>query len=161
MQTKLEANRGDRRRSRVESGALLGGLIFVDCGNLMSPTYAIKRGNRYRYYVSRALVRGRKQDAGSHGRVAADDLERLVVEALAQHLPRREHLTMDLAARTWSIETRLLVRDNVERVMVRETKVRIFLKGSDAMAATGDSDEHGDKPRIHNRQASCCATSRP
>ena len=146
---KLEANRGDRRRSRAETGALLGGLIFDDRGNLMSPTYAIKRGNRYRYYVSRALVRGRKQEAGSHGRVAADDLERLVVEVLAQQFPRREHLTTDLTARTWSIETRSLLRDTVERIVAREAEVQIFLKGSDAMAATGDLEEHGDKPRIH------------
>jgi len=149
VQTKLEANRGDRRRLRVETGALLGGLLFDDRGNLMSPTYAIKRGNRYRYYVSRALVRGRKQDAGSHGRVAADDLERLVVEVLAQQFPGHEHLTRDLTARTWSIETRSLLRDTVARIVVREAKVQIFLKVSDAMAATRDLEEHGDKPRIH------------
>lgn len=148
VQTKLEANRGDRRRSRVETGALLGGLLFDDRGNLMSPTYAIKRGNRYRYYISRALVRGRKQEAGSHGRVAADDLERLLVEFLAQQFPRREHLTT--AARTWSIETRLLLREIVERVVVREGRVQIFLKDSDATAATEDPDGQGNKLRIHN-----------
>jgi hypothetical protein len=38
VQAKLETNRGVRRRSRIESGALLGGLLFDDLGNLMSPT---------------------------------------------------------------------------------------------------------------------------
>ena len=61
VQAKLEANRGVRRRSRIETGALLGGLFFDDRGNLMSPTYSIRRGNRYRYYISRALVRGVKE----------------------------------------------------------------------------------------------------
>src|ERR1700704_4279790 len=52
VQDKLEANRGTRRRSRLETGSLLGGLIFDDRGNLMSPTYSIRRGKRYRYYVN-------------------------------------------------------------------------------------------------------------
>jgi hypothetical protein len=37
VQVKLQNNRGIRRRSRVETGALLGGLICDDRGNLMSP----------------------------------------------------------------------------------------------------------------------------
>jgi hypothetical protein len=44
----------------------LGGLIYDDRGNLMSPAYSVRRGNRYRYYVGRALVRRRKEDSGSH-----------------------------------------------------------------------------------------------
>src|ERR1700704_3641041 len=52
VQDKLEANRGTRRRSRLETGSLLGGLIFDDRGNLMSPNYSIRRGKRYRYYVN-------------------------------------------------------------------------------------------------------------
>ena len=59
VQAQLKANRRTRRRSRLKTGPLLGGLIFDDRGNLMSPTYSIRRGNRYRYYVSRAAVRGR------------------------------------------------------------------------------------------------------
>jgi hypothetical protein len=37
VQVKLQNNRGIRRRSPVETGALLGGLICDDRGNLMSP----------------------------------------------------------------------------------------------------------------------------
>ena len=86
VQARLAANRGARRRSRLETGSLLGGLIFDDRGNLMSPTYSVRRGKRYRYYVSRALVRGFKKEAGSHGRIAANDVERLVVETFSRQL---------------------------------------------------------------------------
>src|SRR5207302_3615202 len=110
VQTKLEANRGERRRSRVETGALLGGLFFDDRGNLMSPTYSIRRGNRYRYYISRALVLGRTKDAGSRGRIGADAVERLVVEVLSRQLSRPE-LMNEVALGVWSTETRTLVRD--------------------------------------------------
>ncbi len=64
VQAKLSDSRTTRRKSRVETGALLGGLIFDDRGNLMSPTYSVRRGNRYRYYISGALLRDRRGEPG-------------------------------------------------------------------------------------------------
>jgi hypothetical protein len=89
VEARLLANRGAQRRSRLETGSLITGLIFDHRGNLMSPSYSVRRGKRYRYYVSRGLVRdARKEDAGSHCRVGAEDVERQVVEVLAQQLSR-------------------------------------------------------------------------
>ncbi len=48
------------------------GKLFDDRGNPMTPTYAIKKGVRYRYYVSSVLNQGRKDEAGSLPRVAAE-----------------------------------------------------------------------------------------
>jgi site-specific DNA recombinase len=48
----------------------------------MTPTYAIKKGVRYRYYVSCVLNQGRKEEAGSFPRVAAEAVERIVLEAI-------------------------------------------------------------------------------
>ena len=127
VQAKLEENRGTRRRSRIESGALLGSVIFDDRGNLMSPTYSIRRGNRYRYYVSRALMRGRKGDTGSQGRVGADDIEGLVVETLGRALSRPKLLS-EVASGNWSIDTRMLVQETVERVIVGKDKVQVIRK---------------------------------
>ena len=62
VQDRLAANRTIRRKSRIETGALLGGLIYDDRGNIMSPTYSIRRGNRYRYYISSALLQRRVCD---------------------------------------------------------------------------------------------------
>jgi transposase len=110
VQAKLDTNHGARRKSRIESSAVLGGLIYDDRGNLMSPAYSVRRGNRYRYYVGRALVRRRKEDSGSHGRVRADDIERQVVELLGREFSR-PGLSEDVSAGTWSIETRSLVQE--------------------------------------------------
>src|SRR5437763_4822045 len=52
VHTRLAGNRATRRKSRVATGAHLGGLINDERGNIMSPTYSIRRGNRYRYYIS-------------------------------------------------------------------------------------------------------------
>ena len=147
VQAKLEANRGVRRRSRIETGALLGGLFFDDRGNLMSPTYSIRRGNRYRYYISRALVRGAKEAAGSHGRIGANDVERLVVETLSQQLSRPE-LMNDVATGIWSAETRTLVRDAVERVVLGRSEIQIIRKVAATSTSSGEEGE-ADAPKVH------------
>src|SRR5262249_19555711 len=88
VHARLAENRKTRRKSRGETGALLGGLIYDDRGNIMSPTYSVRRGNRYRYYISSALLHDRRADAGSLARVNADDVEQLVVAVLGQELSR-------------------------------------------------------------------------
>ena len=127
----------------METGALLTGLIFDHRGNLMSPTYSIRRGKRYRYYISRGLVRGaRKEDAGSHCRVGAEDLERLVVEVLAQQLSRPELLS-EAASGTWSAATRTLVREHIERVVVGRGEIQIIRKVTETSSASGEAGDEG------------------
>jgi site-specific DNA recombinase len=53
----------------------------------MSPSHATKRGRRYRYYVSKAILQGRKEDVGSVARVPAMELERRVVDAVRGAAP--------------------------------------------------------------------------
>src|SRR5438552_7517915 len=82
VQAKLSANASEQRKGRAESGALLMGLIFDDRGNRMSPSHTTRKGGRYRYYVSQAVLQGRKKEAGSVARIGADELERVVVTAI-------------------------------------------------------------------------------
>jgi hypothetical protein len=77
-------------RNRVEraTGAsakhpsLLGGVTFDATGERLTPTYAIKKGTRYRYYVSSSLVRGAKGNRAGGWRIPAGDLEKLVINRL-------------------------------------------------------------------------------
>ena len=82
VQTKLTENCQERRRRRQSSNALLIGKLFDDRGNPITLTYAIKKGVRYRYYVSCVLNQGRKEEAGSFPRVAAEAVERIVLDAV-------------------------------------------------------------------------------
>ena len=82
VQTKLIEHRQERRLRRQSSDALLMGKLFDDRGNPMTPSYAIKKGVRYRYYVSSVLHQGRKEEAGSLPRVAAEAVERTVLDAI-------------------------------------------------------------------------------
>jgi site-specific DNA recombinase len=74
-----------RKANRSESGALLAGKLYDDKGNRMSPSFSSKNGVRYRFYVSSALLRGRKAVAGSIRRVAAIKIESAVLSTLAAH----------------------------------------------------------------------------
>jgi site-specific DNA recombinase len=146
VQARLADNRIIRRKSRVETGALLGGLIYDDRGNAMSPTYSLRRGNRYRYYISSALLHDRRPDAGSRARVNADDVERLVIEVLGRELSRPE-LSTNGPSRSWNDEIRAAVRDTVERVVVQRGELQIVLKPA-ALSATAAPDEDGDTPQV-------------
>ena len=97
VQTRLTENMAARRQTRTPSRALLLGRIFDDKGNLMTPSYAVKSGVRYRYYVSRAMTEGRKNEAGSIARVAAVEIEQLVCEALEKTADRSELAAMPKA----------------------------------------------------------------
>lgn len=84
VQAILEANRKGHRKHWRKSNALLLGKIYDDRGNRMTPSYGVKRGVRYRYYVSAALAQGNKADAGSVARVAAPDMEQRVINSLIE-----------------------------------------------------------------------------
>ena len=57
VQAKLAANAVERYTGdRTKSPSLLAGLLFDGEGSRMTPTHAIKKGTRYRYYVSRPLI---------------------------------------------------------------------------------------------------------
>ena len=76
VQARLAANAVERSSGgRAKSPSLLAGLLFDADGNRMTPTHAVKKGRRYRYYVSRPLITQAR--AGSPGglRVPAPEIE--------------------------------------------------------------------------------------
>ena len=68
MQHKLAAQQRGFLAKRAGSKALLMGKIYDDRGNRMSPSHTTRKGGRYRYYVSQAVLQGRKKEAGSVAR---------------------------------------------------------------------------------------------
>lgn len=87
VQAQLAGNAQTGRRAPEASGAMLTGKIFDDRGNIMTPSYSVKRGLRYRYYVSRACVEGRKAEKGTIHRVPAHEVETAIVETLRTNSP--------------------------------------------------------------------------
>jgi len=79
VQTQLAGNaaeHNDCRRTRQSS--LLAGILFDGDGNRMTPSHAVKKGTRYRYYVSRPLITKDETEGFAALRVPAGEIEQLV-----------------------------------------------------------------------------------
>ena len=66
----------------AEAPSLLAGRIFDADGTRLTPTHAVKRGKRYRYYVSTALITGNRSAHPRGRRLPAGDVEGLVRDRL-------------------------------------------------------------------------------
>ena len=87
VQAVLATNRIERETgAHTRHPSLLTGLLFDDKGDRLTPTYSIKKGTRYRYYVSTGLVTGAKMNRSNGVRLPAGNLERLVIDRLRAFL---------------------------------------------------------------------------
>ncbi len=86
IQALMKDNTIVRIGRRHRTGALLSGLIFDDRGNRMSPSFTVKKGVRYPFYVSSALLRGKKAMVGSVTRVSATAIEQAILRALRERI---------------------------------------------------------------------------
>ena len=117
VQARMAEKRVLRQQARAQSQAILMGQIFDDRGNPMTPSHANKKGVRYRYYVSHALLQNRKDAAGSIGRVSAPDVETLIVAAIRNELtPRNEIADGDL------------IKEYVQRIIIHATQIEIAIQ---------------------------------
>jgi site-specific DNA recombinase len=87
VQAVLAQNRIARATgTRAKQSSLLGGFVFDATGQRLSPTYAIKKGTRYRYYVSSSLIREAGANRSGGWRIPAGDLEGIVIDRLRTFL---------------------------------------------------------------------------
>src|ERR1700674_775918 len=75
VQQRLAGQTQKRKAPSEDTPSFLPGKLFDDRGHRMGPSHAAKGGRRWRYYISRAVLKGRKQDAGSVTRVPAAVIE--------------------------------------------------------------------------------------
>src|SRR5712672_3496481 len=79
VQAQLASNAAERNSgAQSRQPSLLAGMLVDGNGNRMTPSHAVKKGTRYRYYVSRSLIT-KDRTADSAGlRVPAAEIEQLV-----------------------------------------------------------------------------------
>jgi hypothetical protein len=90
------------------------GRIFDDRGHRMTPTHVRKRGTKYRYYISSALLQGQTGLAGTVSRIPAAEIEALVARSV------RDHLTQPA-----EVEDKALIDSHVVRVEVQPDQLLI------------------------------------
>ncbi len=152
VQEKLTTNRQARTHgATAEEPSLLAGMILDGEGQRMTPTHAVKRGRRYRYYVSTSLISGVRSDHCKGWRVPAGDVEGLVFDRLRAFFASEQEIGDALAwadldastqrsaltkakhlAENWttlpSIELRALVRSVIEQVKIEDHQIIVRLK---------------------------------
>src|SRR5258705_3999411 len=117
VQVKLSEQKNNHQTLRTTSNALLMGRLFDDRGNGMAPSHTCKQGVRYRYYLSSALLQGQAERSGSVRRVAATEIENLVIQSVRDHVKPPE-----------AIDDRGLVDAYVEGVEIRLDRLIVKLK---------------------------------
>jgi DNA invertase Pin-like site-specific DNA recombinase len=85
VQAKLSANAVERAAGeRMLSPSLLAGLLYDGQGHRMTPSHAVKKGMRYRYYVSQPLICQTREAAPEGLRIAAAEIERIVLSRIGE-----------------------------------------------------------------------------
>ena len=143
VQATLTRNRQSMHRTaKATEPCLLAGYLYDDRGHLMSPSHSRKAtGQRYRYYVSQALLQGRPDEAGSVRRVSAEAIESIVDRRLCEALPQSQQ-------KAWSISSteqkRIRLRQLVDRVVIscNSVEIKVTDAGRDTLAETDSGSLH-------------------
>ncbi len=88
VQEGIHSNRVNRRNgTNAKNPSPLASLLFNDKGTPFTPTHAVKKGRRYRYYVERDATQTPKPlGAPRYRRIPAAEIETLVTDALRKLL---------------------------------------------------------------------------
>jgi len=124
VQAKLSKQVNNHKTERMKSEALLAGRIFDDRGNRMTPSHVRKRGIKYRYYLSSALIQGQPERAGAVSRIPAAEIEGLVVRSVRDHLNQSEE-----------IEGAVLISAHVARIEVQSDQLVIELTNAKSIGS--------------------------
>ena len=93
VQDRLRANNKVRRSgSNSKSPSLLVGLLYDEDGNRFTPSHAVKRGKRYRYYISQAAIHHRPTAKAGPTRIPANEIESVIRQRLQVLLSSPEQL---------------------------------------------------------------------
>jgi len=113
VQTQLAGNTAQRNDDgKTRQPSLLAGMLFDRDGNRMTPSHAVKKGTRYRYYVSSSLItKDRTHDAAGL-RIPAAEIEQLVSSRVQRWLVDPGNIYKSTAARLAeaSMQQRLVAR---------------------------------------------------
>jgi site-specific DNA recombinase len=86
-QAQLKDNRSTRRQLiRERSSSLLTGLLADSTGNRYTPSFTLKKGRKYRYYVSQLAIKNPDTKFNGPIRLPAREIENLVTERILSFL---------------------------------------------------------------------------
>src|SRR4029077_3269943 len=100
VQAQLAGNAAERNSSsRHRQPSLLAGLLFDGNGHRMTLSHAVKKGTRYRYYVSGSLITKDRTENAAAMRVPAAEIEQLISDRVHRRLLDPGSIDRSTAAR--------------------------------------------------------------
>ena len=129
VQDQLAAHARDhRRRAKAAEPSLLAGLLVDAQGERLTPSHAVKKGRRYRYYVSAALITAGAKDDTPSWRLAAQEIEDCVIRILVDALISPAKLLERLGGTS-------IPSEQVRKMLGRAGRLAAALRGSPAERA--------------------------
>src|SRR5271170_557954 len=129
VRDQLAANTSDhRRRDKAAEPSLLAGLLVDARGERLTPSHAVKKGRRYRYYVSAVLITDAGTDRAQGWRLAAREIEEAVIRILADVLTSPARLVGRLG-------TADMPSEQVRKLLGRADRLAAALRDSPAERA--------------------------
>ena len=123
MRDQLAANASNhQRKGKAAEPSLLAGLLVDAQGERLTPSHAVKKGRRYRYYVSAALITEAGTDRAQGFRLAAREIEDAVIRILSDALTNPAKLLDRLGTAASS--------DKIRKILGRANRLAVAHKGS-------------------------------
>ncbi|MBP7709878.1 MAG: recombinase family protein [Rickettsiales bacterium] len=116
--SKNQSNKPSIPVSRITVAPLLKGLINCGvCGSKMIPTYTIKKGKRYRYYLCSSKAVG-NNDSCAVGRISATEAENLVTNQVLNLLKKPEFIVNTISQSAGKIQESVVINSfkQIEKV---------------------------------------------
>src|SRR5262249_53766974 len=124
VRDQLVANAGrHRRKARAAEPSLLAGLLYDASGGRLTPSHAVKKGRRYRYYISAVPIAEARRDRVQNWRLAAREIEDAVITILVDAL----HSPTTLLDRVGTAD---MSGDQIRRLLGRARRFAAMLNGS-------------------------------
>jgi DNA invertase Pin-like site-specific DNA recombinase len=124
VRDQLAANTRDHRhRAKAAEPSLLAGLLVDARGERLTASHAVKKGRRYRYYVSAALITDAGTDRAQGWRLAAREIEEAVIRILAEALTSPMRLVERFGAAS-------MPSDHIPKLLNRAARFAAALGGS-------------------------------
>jgi hypothetical protein len=89
--------RARRHGTNANAPSLLRGLLYDEDGNRFTPSHAVKRGKRYRYYVSQRVIEDAASASVQPGRIPAREIEKVVLNELKSFFASADQVVSALA----------------------------------------------------------------
>jgi site-specific DNA recombinase len=152
VQQKLKNNSFEAKPLHRQKGFLVG-ILYDFEGTRYTPTFTNKNGKRYRYYVSQNLLQYKNHPKALIARLPADEIDDLVVKAVADEMKDKEklaqllkleqihdhHMLQFISDNILKLDMRVMIRTACQKIVISPETVCIRLQKKEVLRIFQDA----------------------